>query len=246
MAAALLIAALQITIHAQDSNGTIQGVVRDPAGAPLSDAQVRAVGDSVVVTTDVGPDGAFVFTDVPPGDYRVQIIDSLGRILATTRVRLAAGGITQTVNFTVRTGETALNGAPSEPARFYVGDVGITPAVTLWNLGSDTNVLNETDAAKRDTAFTLTPQAAISLDAKKARGEGSARVDYQYFDKLSSERSLNGTFGGGLEVKLGFLRITPELRYTRWGSNTFSSIFPPGGSLNSNQNQGEFLVGFSF
>ncbi len=51
------------------------------------------------------------------------------------------------------------------------------------------------------------------------------------------------TFGAGVEVKILKLRIAPELRYTRWGSDpkSVTSIAPSSG-----QNQGDFLVGFSF
>ncbi len=51
--------------------------------------------------------------------------------------------------------------------------------------------------------------------------------------------------GGGVELKISKLRIAPELRYTHWGSDGVPppdvGSFPP-----SQQNQGEFLVGFSF
>ncbi len=207
IAAVVLLSSLQIAVHAQDSNGTIQGVIRDVAGNPVAGAQVRASSDSVTVTTDAGPDGAYIFTDVPPGDYRVQVTDADGRILSTTSVRLAAGGITQTVNFSVRTGGVSLGGAASEPSRFYAGKVGITPSVSLSPLGTDTNVFNVTQSEQRDTTFTLTPQAAVALDTSLVRGEGTARVDYQYFNKLTTERSLNGNVAGGIEVPLG--RLTP-------------------------------------
>ena len=101
-------------------------------------------------------------------------------MLSTTRVRLAPGGITQTVNFTIRAAGTGLSGAPSEPTRYYVGDVGITPAVTLWNVGSDTNVFNRTDAATRDTTFTLTRDAGVTGFLKKPI---STRL---LFDRISS------------------------------------------------------------
>jgi len=52
--------------------------------------------------------------------------------------------------------------------------------------------------------------------------------------------------GAGLELRVLFLKVSPEIRYTRWGSEHFSQIFANGGSLNSNRNQGEFLVGISF
>jgi hypothetical protein len=62
------------------------------------------------------------------------------------------------------------------------------------------------------------------------------------------------TFGGGIELHLLRLRIAPQLRYTHWGSDgqslssiatgtatAVSTLAPP-----SQQNQAEFLVGFSF
>lgn len=63
------------------------------------------------------------------------------------------------------------------------------------------------------------------------------------------------TLGGGIEVKLLKLRIAPQIRYTHWGSDgqTFTSIAVGATQFAtsptaapSNQNQAEFLVGFSF
>ncbi|HLI85194.1 MAG TPA: porin family protein [Bryobacteraceae bacterium] len=66
--------------------------------------------------------------------------------------------------------------------------------------------------------------------------------------------------GGGLEIHVPLLRISPEIRYTRWTSPQFQSpsqaSIPAGpsqapvpsatGSVSSNQNQVEFLVGITF
>jgi opacity protein-like surface antigen len=49
--------------------------------------------------------------------------------------------------------------------------------------------------------------------------------------------------GAGLSIHVLVIHISPELRYTRWGARHF---LDPNGSLNSNQNQAEFLVGFTF
>ena len=49
----------------------------------------------------------------------------------------------------------------------------------------------------------------------------------------------------GLELKISKLRIAPEVRYTRWGSDnklTVGNVV----SVASKTNQGEFLVGISF
>ena len=57
--------------------------------------------------------------------------------------------------------------------------------------------------------------------------------------------------GGGLEIHVPFVRISPEIRYTRWGSQLFqpNAAFPGTavvGGLSSNQNQLEAMVGITF
>ena len=52
------------------------------------------------------------------------------------------------------------------------------------------------------------------------------------------------TLGGGIELKISRLRIEPEIRYTRWGSDSASAI--AAGSTPSNVNQAAFLVGIAF
>src|SRR5574341_2200798 len=43
--------------------------------------------------------------------------------------------------------------------------------------------------------------------------------------------------GGGLELHAPLIRISPEIRYTRWGWENFRDVL---GLLRSNQNQAEF------
>jgi opacity protein-like surface antigen len=61
------------------------------------------------------------------------------------------------------------------------------------------------------------------------------------FNKVND---IGFTFGGGIELKLGIVRITPELRYTRWGSENFRD--PVSSLLRTNKNQGDFLLGLTF
>lgn len=48
---------------------------------------------------------------------------------------------------------------------------------------------------------------------------------------------------GGVELHVPFLQISPEIRYTRWGSPNFRS---PRGELTSQVNQADFLIGITF
>jgi hypothetical protein len=47
--------------------------------------------------------------------------------------------------------------------------------------------------------------------------------------------------GGGVEAKVGWLRLTPEVRYTRWTGN-----FSFRGADLTHRNEVEFLVGITF
>ncbi len=58
------------------------------------------------------------------------------------------------------------------------------------------------------------------------------------------ERTTTGlVLGAGLEVRAIVIRISPEVRYTRWGAEQFRG---PNDTLRWNRNQAEFLVGFTF
>ena len=61
--------------------------------------------------------------------------------------------------------------------------------------------------------------------------------------ELNEKTTIGYVVGAGLDIKVLFLHISPEFRYTRWGAKHF---LDPNGGLSSNQNQGEFLVGITF
>jgi opacity protein-like surface antigen len=50
--------------------------------------------------------------------------------------------------------------------------------------------------------------------------------------------------GFGVAFKLGRVRISPELRYTRWGGENLRD--PVNSLLRTNRNQGDFLLGLTF
>jgi hypothetical protein len=52
--------------------------------------------------------------------------------------------------------------------------------------------------------------------------------------------------GAGVDIHALVIHVSPELRYTRWGTQQFSFFNPEGGGLESNQNQLEFLIGLTF
>jgi hypothetical protein len=62
--------------------------------------------------------------------------------------------------------------------------------------------------------------------------------------ELQKRDSTGFVVGGGVEIRALFLRISPEVRFTRWGTSNFREGVS--NLLETNRNQGQFLVGFHF
>ena len=67
----------------------------------------------------------------------------------------------------------------------------------------------------------------------------------RYDPRTTNDSKGSGVvFARGVEIKLLFLRIAPELRYTHWGSQSF--LDGANVLIQGKQSQGQFLVGISF
>jgi opacity protein-like surface antigen len=62
--------------------------------------------------------------------------------------------------------------------------------------------------------------------------------------ELKNDTSRGFVIGVGLDIKALVIHVSPEFRYTRWGTQHF--FLDPTGFLHSNLNQAEFLVGITF
>ncbi len=96
---------------------------------------------------------------------------------------------------------------PSETARFRFGPVRFTPYLAITEVGTDTNVFNEADVARRDTTATLGPGVQYWLRAGRSRITAKSNVTYTWFKDFENQRSLNNAHEAKLEVPLS--RITP-------------------------------------
>ena len=61
--------------------------------------------------------------------------------------------------------------------------------------------------------------------------------------ELTNRSTSGATVGGGIEVSVPLVRVSAELRYTRWGSSSFRSALS---GLASQLNQADFLLGILF
>ena len=61
--------------------------------------------------------------------------------------------------------------------------------------------------------------------------------------ELNNSTTRGFVMGAGLDVKVLLIHLSPEVRYTHWGSAHF---IDPAGLISSKQNQAEFLLGITF
>jgi opacity protein-like surface antigen len=104
---------------------------------------------------------------------------------------------------------------PVDRARVQYGPFGLTPSISLANLGIDSNVFNTFDDPKRDFTFTIAPEVDLFFRAGPTRLSVNSRADLVYFREYASERSLDGDVDGRWEIRWN--RLTP------WVAGGYSS-----------------------
>jgi Carboxypeptidase regulatory-like domain len=110
ISAVLVLVTCPIVVHGQGSTSSLAGVVRDQQGLIVPSASVKISGteNSFSRTVTTGPDGAFEFAGLLPGDYKMTVdLQGFTReeinvaIAVNQRVRLdvvlKAGGVAQQV-----------------------------------------------------------------------------------------------------------------------------------------------------
>ena len=66
------------------------------------------------------------------------------------------------------------------------------------------------------------------------------------FSDVAHNSNVGVVFGAGLQINVLLLKISPEIRFTRWGFANFGVTGASGSALKSNQNQADLLIGFTF
>ena len=106
---------------------------------------------------------------------------------------------------------------PWSQARVHIGPLALTPAISLTNLGIDTNVFNEPADAlpKRDFTMTVQPKTDVWLHVGRSLVSGNVTEDLVYYNTYVSERSVNGSYKAGLLVPLTRLILNGAVSYVR-------------------------------
>jgi len=102
-----------------------------------------------------------------------------------------------------------------------------------------------TIGSTRVTTWEFPVLAKFRLPIPLAKPYVDAGPSFRHVGQLGDHLSSAGfAVGGGVEFHLPFVRVSPEIRYTRWAGDSSSST--GGVFASSNLNQAELLVGFSF
>ena len=86
-------------------------------------------------------------------------------------------------------------------------------------------------------------EAGVAWDKLQGVSEAFKVVNVAASTAVRNDVTRGFVMGAGLDIHALLIHISPEVRYTRWGAQHF---LDPSNLVNSNQNQAEFLVGFSF
>jgi hypothetical protein len=71
-----------------------------------------------------------------------------------------------------------------------------------------------------------------------------SRVEVNNPPEFNKATDIGLAFGAGIALKLGHVRISPELRFTRWGGENLRD--PVNALLHTHRNQADLLIGFTF
>lgn len=91
MTAAGLLLASAHGAGAQTHGTSLSGTVRDRSGGVLDDARVEVTGTGPTLVFTTEADGRFRFVDLPPGEYRVEILRAGFRPIRHEAVRITGG-----------------------------------------------------------------------------------------------------------------------------------------------------------
>jgi hypothetical protein len=98
---------------------------------------------------------------------------------------------------------------PSEAA-LSLGPVGLTPRLAIQDLGVDSNVFYAPDHPTRDVVAVIAPAVDASMRIGRSILSGTTTLQYAWFQKTASQRSINLSQTARLDVPL--TRIAPYVQ----------------------------------
>src|SRR3954470_12861154 len=196
LAAAVFAAlACSFAVPAQaQQQATVNGVVTDPLGARVADAQVTLTGGAQSRETRSGSDGAYTFANVAPGLY--QVVATLSGFQPFTSDQTYVGaGATHVVNVTLQV----------SPLEQKVVVTAAATAITQAQTGAPVTVIDSTtlDALNKPDvleALRLVPGAqVVQTGARGSQTSLFIRGGNSNFNKVLIDGAVANDVGGGFD-----------------------------------------------
>jgi hypothetical protein len=154
-------------LHAQVDTGTILGTIADASGAPINGATVTLTneGTSAALSSTTGPDGAYKFTPIRIGSYKVSA--SFQGFQTTTQTGIAVNvGADVVINFTLKPGAVTQT----------VEVVATVPVLQTQNaaVGQVVDSRNVNNLPLNGRNFTFLAQLAAGVNTPQADTRGNA------------------------------------------------------------------------
>jgi hypothetical protein len=105
--------------------------------------------------------------------------------------------------------------AAQGPAPIQIGPLGLFPTVVIADVGTDSNVFDETTDPKDDFTFTVGPRLIAALGRGSTRLTTSSSWGFVYFEKYKDQESVNLQHGVRLDLTMSRFRPSASAQYTR-------------------------------
>jgi hypothetical protein len=102
--------------------------------------------------------------------------------------------------------------AEADTAKIHLGPLGLSPTLTVGNVGLDTNVFNTTTDPTRDFTVSFLPATREWLPVGSLLLSGKTGVPLTYFEKSTTQRSVG--FAQDARAALNLVHVTPYAAFS--------------------------------
>jgi hypothetical protein len=126
---------------AAQGTATLAGTARSSSGQPIQNCTVQlrdVLTGQLIGTTKCDRAGAFVFTNLNPGNYVVEVVNAEGVVIGTSAVSAVAAGATVAISVTAAAAAAATTGGGVSTALIVTtlaAAAGVAAVVVVANRG---------------------------------------------------------------------------------------------------------------
>lgn len=219
--------------HAQSSDGTIVGVVKDPSGATVPNAKVTGISKELAVTrtTESDATGGYRLENLPPGPYTVRVeaggfqaYEVTGIIVkasfeSTANANLEVGGVSSTVTVEASTGQELQTESGELGAQISSAEVQDLP---ILNLNPISLVLTQ-PGVQDGNGFSFSNGVGFSVNGTRPRANNFLIDGQDNNDNAINGQAFQTTNLGAIQ-EVTILTNSYSAEYGRGGGSVTNEI----------------------